>query len=194
MLLPPQNNPWTSFSPCRDASASAEQSLNERFSLQRCFCLRRIISGWVFLFAEMLLQTLFVSDQITHIYPNRFVQYPTGLLGVWFCRIQSLTDKVSLVWQSRVRFRTVPFFYSHCCSRSLFKSATSMFSIQRSLFCIQRQQSFLSQTFLSLSSISAFHPQALLSLNFTGTFLPQAFLSSGFASSFLLRTFLKFSD
>ena len=81
----------------------------------------------------MPLQTLFVSDQFIHIYPNRFVQYPTGLLRVWFCRIQSLTGKVSLVWQSRVRFRTVPFFYSHCCSHSLFKSAISMFSIQRSL-------------------------------------------------------------
>ena len=57
----------------------------------------------------MLLQTLFVSDQFIHIYPNRFVQYPTGLLGVWFCRIQSLIVKVFLVWQSRVRFRTVPF-------------------------------------------------------------------------------------
>ena len=111
MLLPPQNNPWMSVSPCRDASASAEESLDERFSLQRCFCLRKIIPRWVFLLAEMLLQTLFVSDQFIHIYPNRFVQYPTGLLGVWFCRIQSLTGKVFLVWQSRVRFRTVPFLF-----------------------------------------------------------------------------------
>ena len=84
----------------------------------------------------MLLQTLFVSDQFIHIYPDRFVQYPTGLWGVWFCRIQSLTDKVSLVWQSRVRFRTVPFYSS--------------------LFYTQRQPSFLPQAFLSLSFTGTF--------------------------------------
>ena len=76
-----------------------------------------------------------------------------------------------------------------------------------SLFCIQRRQSFLPQTFLSLNFTSTihpqaflslnftgtFHPQAFLSLNFTGTFHPQAFLSLSFTYAFLLRIFLKFS-
>ena len=38
-----------------DAFFNVKASLDELFSLQRCFCLRKIIPGWTFLFAEMLL-------------------------------------------------------------------------------------------------------------------------------------------
>ena len=55
-------------------------------------------------------------------------QIPEPAVTYFAIRIQSLTDKVSLVWQSRVRFGTVPFlFHSRRCSSYFFESAISLF-------------------------------------------------------------------